>query len=208
MISQTFVRKFLRPKKVTIKSYLDPDFYCPEMRSYELLYKIEDVRFPNNVSNKLFQGSSLNRSVNPVGIQFNDSEGGVRKALHTPFLTVNNDDNIRNHIIMLYKRRIGKYKTTTQVHLVNNRVFLVREQFARIYINNVSYVDQIVRSLGLDITSENKGTLAKDKGSGPPGPLVFFDRQGNMIRVEESITINVRYQLNERGFKLIPNVSG
>ena len=191
---QQSLRKLLRARKVSIESYLKPDFYCPEMRSYGLLYLPSEIRYPDITRNPSLKHLSSGSTIQPYRLHFNATKQEVEKILKSPFLIVDNQKNIPNHIILLYKRRIGKYKTTTQIHLINNKVKLVYEQFSHIYFSKVSYLDQIVNSLGLTINSGDKVTLSKDKESGPPDSLVFTDNQGGVILIEESITINARYQ--------------
>ena len=193
MTKRRSVRKLLRKKNVSIDAYLHPDFYCPEMRSYGLLYHPSDIRFPdpNNDPEAVFINTS--KTVQSHRLSCAMPERLVIKALGSPFLKINNSKNIPNHSILLYKRRIDKYKTTTQVHLINKRVIMVFEQFSKIFINKVYYSHNIIDSLGLGISPSDKETLISDKGTGPPAPLVFLDPNGGAVRIEESVSIDVKF---------------
>ncbi len=193
-MSKLFQRLF-RKRMVSIDTYLNHDFYCPEMRSYELVYLPDEMRFPDPILDKQFKWVQTPQKIQPPRLAFNMNAKQVKQKLGRPFLTINNDKNISGSRIFLYKRRIGEYKTTTQVHVINNQLKLVVEQFSKIYINQVSFLHQIIRSLGLETTSlGDKGTLTDDKESGPPDSLVFQDPAGNIAHFDESITINVYFQ--------------
>ncbi len=188
------LKRLLRKRVVSIDTFLDPDFYCPEMRSYELFYLPDNLRIPEAAEEPEVTFMGTDTEIEPVGVRFNDSGSAVSRKLGKPFLIVKNDRNLPNHRIYLYKRRIGNYKTTTQVHLMNNRVKLVIEQFSKVFIDNVTFLHQIIRSLGYELTTQmDKGTQNEDKGAGPPDALVFTNAD-RVAWFEESINILVRFQ--------------
>lgn len=188
------IRKVFHRGVVSIDTYLSEGFRCPKMHYYQLLYRRHEIQDPDSGSDPLALHIDCLKNIQPFGITFGSSKNIVRKALGTPFLSVINDTNIPGHIILLYKRRIGYNKTTTQVHLVNNRVTLVYEQFARAFIEDTSFFSQILDSLGLQIPALDKDSLMEDRRLGLPNPLVFTDKKGRIIRAEESVTINVLFQ--------------
>lgn len=188
------IRKVFNRGVVPIDTYLSESFHCPKMHYYQLLYRRHEIQYPDSDSDPLAIHIDCLKDIQPFGITFGSSKNIVRKALGSPFLSVNNNTNIPGHIILLYKRKIGYSKTTTQVHLVNNRVTLVYEQFARAFMEDTSFFSQTLISLGLQIPAFDKGSLIKDKLPGLPGPLVFTDSKGRIIRAEESVTINVLFQ--------------
>lgn len=180
MITRTTLRNFLRRRVVTIEQFMKPDFYCPEMLNYELLYSLEDLRFEAITQGLKPIDIPRGMVLDPVGLKFGMSKQDVKKKLGKPFMAINNSSNVKEHEILLYKRRLGKSKATTQVHLSRGKVRMVVDEFSKVYIPNVSFVSQIAAGLGLSYLKIE---------SGPNYLQIYEDERGNVLKIEEGISI-------------------
>lgn len=180
MITRFTLRKFFRRRNVTIEQFLKPDFYCPEMQSYELLYHFEDLRFEAITQGLKPIDIPKGVALTPVGLKFGMSKKAVIQKLGKPFLAINNSNNVKGHEILLYKRSLGKSKATTQVHLHEGKVSMVVDEFSKIYIPGVSFVSQIASSLGLSFLKI---------GSESNYLQIYEDQVGSILKIEEGISI-------------------
>ncbi len=180
MFSRSSLRIFFRQKKVSIKQYLSPDFYCPEMQNYELLYQREDLGFEAITQGLELKDISDGAVLNPPGLRFGMNKKEVIKKLGKPYLIVDNSSNVRDHQILLYKRRLGKFNATTQVHFNGGKLRLVVDEFSKVFIPNVNFLNQIAAGIGLS---------SLDMESSANNMYLFQDQRGNVLKAEEGISI-------------------
>lgn len=188
-ISFRFTRELLRKKKMTMEEYLDHNSKVPEMRGYNLLYEDEDL----DVSLYRNRAELIDQPLNPKGVRFGASPDAVKSTMGKPFLIITKSDRRPGHQIWLYKRRIGNYKSTTQVHFQNAKVFLVVDELPRVFIPDVSFLNQLIDILGLETRHQPDKTSpeARNEGSAPARTLVFTDSKSRMLVMEEGVTIQL-----------------
>jgi hypothetical protein len=200
--------KIFRSKtvKLTANQLNLPDLDHPGLTGYYLLLQPGDFQ--------IFQRTpyQVNQAVTHIHhpcLQIGQHVKQVAKLFGKAKYIIDNQQQIKQHKVLVYKRFHKSYKTTTQVHLKRDLVFCIVEdmKFSTISTHEFS---QLLHGFGIGqlpvITDESNGLVsdregfnAKDSGFYGPGslplnPWLFHDPRKHGLLVDFSVHLHFQFQ--------------
>ena len=165
------MRMPLFSRKIMLSHFLRPGFFIRKLYGNNLLYLPEDLAWPApEVLKKLAIASP--KPVTPYKIGFGITRHEVKRLLGPPIVYITDDVYFKEHCVLVYKRMIGPYRTTTQVHLFKNKVQIVVEEIKKLYIPDTILYPKVLDQFGYHSIC-------------PPNPtshsLILTDSQENIL---------------------------
>lgn len=179
--------KLFGRNQAILSRYINGTYNRPELVGNSLVYDLRDLKKSGGRTNSRPK-PCYSTLIKPFGLEFNWSGLQVRASLHRPHLVIRDDLFIRDREIWVYKRMVREFRSTTQIHLIHNRVAVVCEEIRKPVYQQEMIFPKILKNLGIDF----QGPSASDTDC-----VILEDGKGNFLVVEEDITIRIRMQNRE-----------
>ena len=177
----------LGQKQAKLSKYISGGFNLPESMGNPLVYHPDDLK--KHFRNRKGPDPHMRIAhIRPFGIDFDWTRRDLVNHYGKPLMLVKDDLFIDKREIWVFKRFIKEYRTTTQVHVIQNKVQAVMEEIRKpVYLQDLVF-PTVLKLLGIEVP-----TLPGNHC----GCLLAEDSLGRFLVIEEDVTIRIRIQKKE-----------
>lgn len=167
-----------------LSKYLAPNTFVSWMQGNQLFYLPGDLAYPSEsfLAKKVVMTA---RIITPYRLKFGMTTAGVAKAIGKPFLVVSDDQHIKQHEIWLYKRMVGGYRSTSQLHFFDGQLRIVFEEIKKVYRHGDMQYPSVLKAFGYELVA-----------SGPCDPhcTILKDEKQSLLIIDEGVNVTLRFQ--------------
>lgn len=154
----TIIQFLTKPLRSWKKSYiiLSANYYyhksSPYRSKYEyyfthnVIYKLENFeKVLSEIQNSETRQLKTLAKVTPLDLNFLISESEAIKLKGKPKFILSNHQNITSHRILFFKEKLGKYTLLTQLHFIENKLLLVKQDISYSHLNNSQLIFELLK---------------------------------------------------------------